>query len=230
MRVAPQLGSAVLLAAAVVTATTAGASAQRGDAAVTVVPSGVVSPGPLGVPYSRWAAEWFEAMIPPKSGSEACAAGEQGSVFFLPARDGDPDLISEGSLSCAVRSDQHVLVVVAGNPCLFVPVEGGTARSRAREDQRGKANAFDCLTGEDFRFADPYLTVDGVAIPIDERFFVLDVPAQGPPWRFLRAWPVMLEPLAPGSHPIEFGITVSSNDPPDEFRQTVVLEVMEPGS
>jgi hypothetical protein len=219
-----------MLTVLVAAATAPGASAQTGDANVTEVPAGVVSPGPLGVPYSQWAADWFEAMIPPKSGPEACAAGEQGPVFFLPAQDGGPGLVSGEGLSCTVSSDQHVLVVMAASPCSYEPSNRGSRAARARADQRGRSEALDCLRGEQARFADPYLSVDGEAIPVDERFFVLDEPGEGSSWRILRAWPVMLEPLVAGSHAIEFGITIASNDPPDEFRQTVVLEVAEPGS
>ena len=150
-----RLKVAVALAALIMVALPVGVAAQR---AREDPPEGVLSPGPLGVPYARWAEQWYAAWprrIP--SGSTDCARGDGGDVFYVPSPD----------VECTVTSDQHLLVMIASIACDYQPAR------KERIDEVRRSLAYGCLMSGRDSLTDPFLAVDDEEIVLDGRFFVL---------------------------------------------------------
>ena len=128
--------------------------------------------------------------------------------------------------ACTIRSDQHILVPVGPVICHTdesLAAQAKRARGKKRNALRRSVDAnrlwvFDCIVSSRSRISEPVVSVDGVATAVDGSSFALTTPFVAQSEDYPRvdfvALPslvmgsgnfVMLEPLEPGSHTIEWG-------------------------
>jgi hypothetical protein len=198
--------------------------AAQDEASPDGAATSAVSPGPLGRSSADWARDWLRwAVSSPQLEEFDCATGDQGEVFFTSGHLG-------AELDCTVRADQHLMIGILAHVCWadvalarkaanaadMKPGRGIRVERRALED---KANTYDCIVQGQSDISDPFITVDGEPITIEESHltistpFVLNksdglelrefLPVEG---RYIGSgYFAMLEPLGPGSHTLAYG-------------------------
>jgi hypothetical protein len=169
--------------------------------AVAVVPAGG---DPLGTPYEQWAADWWAWFVGtpaeghPSSGGD-CAAGDQGEVLFIAHVPPDVTMATQ----CTATTDQWILASGGGTMC-DAPDYGATPEERLA-----------CVQSDKEVFSNVSVTVDGVAVPDIESYWVesadfdvtypegnlYELPA-GTTQATVGGWFVMIEPLPAGTHTV----------------------------
>jgi len=199
-------------------------------------PAGVAEPGPLGRSYAEWAADWFVwFLLHQDSLPDGCESGDLGPVQFI-----QPHLPSRSSLDCTVSADDHVFLAISFGNCVGHDVglldsqqkawrsgDEKRARKLGRQLKAGRAELRECVEQRHSTVRDPYLAIDGQEIPIDDAFWTDGAPFA--PDVFLWQAPgyyVMLEPLEPGSHTLEFGVSRRTGGRWTPERKTITLDVV----
>ena len=209
----------------------AGAAAQEPETPTDGAGAAVVPPGPLGITNAEWAIrmrQWDQSNREVGADPD-CAVGAQGDVFFLPYVFFTPFTQMEEYEGCTVASGQHILANLGSFICSLnrsLIKRADEAKGTKAKDLRQRATVrngetFECMTDG---FDEPFLSIDGTEIPIDDSFWTMGLTNDPRAKRdFFPGYYVMIEPLAPGSHTIEYGVTSDG----DQFRVTAQMEVAE---
>ena len=120
---------------------------------------------------------------------------------------------------CDVTDKQRILLAIAWSGC--DPIDAtldkkwerayysGESKRAAKINKRRRnqqGDAFGCVLAAHDELAQPFRIVEGQEVPIDERFWTIATPAIIDDQMLIGAgYCVMLEPLDPGDHPIEWG-------------------------
>ena len=224
-----RLPSAAIVIAFLLAGSAMGVAGQDEDASPDDGAPELMPPGPLGKSLADWNLEHLRWA----PDAEDCSSGDRGEVFFLPRRPltradcrigaDQHVLLAIGAIGCS--SDDSLVE-------RWQDARGDKKR-RADLERRileDRSEAHTCLFGtrpdilprggpsssDEAGVIGPTLIVDDVEVAIDERYLSVSTPAvlegfayQGgrPALVVESAYMVMLEPLPPGTHVIEYGAT-----------------------
>lgn len=234
----PRIPLVCLALAGLVSVTTPAVSAHHFGMEVVErdTPAGVAAPGPLGRSYAEWAADWFLwFLLHQDSLPDGCESGDLGPVQFI-----QPHLPSRSRLDCTVSADDPLFLAISFGNCVGHDVglldsqqkawrngDERRARKLGRQLKAGRAELLECVERRRSTVRDPYLAIDGQEIPVDDAFWTDGAPFA--PDVFLWQAPgyyVMLEPLEPGSHTLEFGVSRRTSGRWTPERKTIALDVV----
>lgn len=166
---------------------------------------------PYGLSYDQWSAKWWVWLlsIPEKmnpstdpNGSN-CGIGQNGPVWFLAGSHGDLEL-----RNCTIPAGKAILFPVLTSECSY----------SERRDMKTPNALLECAKNEHEGYItrSMELVVDGAQIKVDDfrvqsPLFNFTFPpinvfggSPGPTQGVSDGWFVMLKPLSPGKHTIEF--------------------------
>jgi hypothetical protein len=223
MRMRSRLSSGIslLLVAVTVTAASSATAQARPSAPAPAMP---VRSHPLGRSYGEWSALWWQwaYSLPvqrhPLFDSADCSEGQTGRVWFLGGAlqfDEAPngDVVADRDRECTVPKGTFLFIPIINAEAATLEGNGTTEqalRSAAAGLQDGAQNMTMSIDGvpvanvDDHRVQSPLFTYG--PLPADNvlQFFGLDAPAGATSLAVGDGVYVMVRPLPPGTHTIEF--------------------------
>jgi hypothetical protein len=183
----------------------------EGGTAVSIFPP---SSKPFGFSYAEWSAKWWQWLLAfpgernPSIDPDGryCTINQEGPVWFLAGSQGE---VGSGLRSCTIPAGKAILFPVLASECSYQEQSGlktpAELKQCAVKEHVGTVQMTAAIDGEpidnlnDFRVQS---SLFNVTLPAGSLFG--GSPEPGPDQAVSDGWFIMLEPLTPGRHTVEF--------------------------